>query len=225
MPSGPRILPGEDLRLATGTVIAVTRLLHNPPGPLVIPYAINATSRAASKWKAGCVFVINNSVFSGLGYSMDIIDTVPTLYKNSFRTSDTLNEGATTAVATANNRVSGAATTILGQTTLNQWDMYEMSLSSDKKITLYEGGAKITQNPVQSSPPGDYAITRLVINPGVTMDPQDLTTNSDCEIAEVLVFNRVLTDAERKMIEGYLAWKWGINDYLPILHPYRDGYP
>ena len=34
------------------------------------------------------------------------------------------------------------------------------------------------------------------------------------EIAEIMVFDRMLPKAERQMIEGYLAHKWGILDDL-----------
>jgi hypothetical protein len=42
------------------------------------------------------------------------------------------------------------------------------------------------------------------------------TYNTGMDYCEILYYNRVVTEAERKMIEGYLAWKWGIakNDYI-----------
>lgn len=37
---------------------------------------------------------------------------------------------------------------------------------------------------------------------------------------EVISFANALSDIERQQLEGYLAWKWGINSSLPITHPY-----
>jgi len=37
---------------------------------------------------------------------------------------------------------------------------------------------------------------------------------------EVLIFNTPLTIDQRQQIEGYLAWKWGINNLLPSTHFY-----
>lgn len=37
---------------------------------------------------------------------------------------------------------------------------------------------------------------------------------------EVLVYNNSLSTSNRQIIEGYLAWKWGINRLLPTTHPY-----
>lgn len=48
-------------------------------------------------------------------------------------------------------------------------------------------------------------------------------TNSIFSIAyikEAIGFTRSLSTSEFKKIEGYLAWKWGINTYLPTSHRY-----
>jgi hypothetical protein len=39
-------------------------------------------------------------------------------------------------------------------------------------------------------------------------------------ISEILVYNTALNTSQRQAIEGYLAWKWGLNGSLPITHPY-----
>ena len=39
-------------------------------------------------------------------------------------------------------------------------------------------------------------------------------------IYEVIVYNTAVSNTERQQIEGYLAWKWGIQQYLPSNHPY-----
>jgi hypothetical protein len=52
-----------------------------------------------------------------------------------------------------------------------------------------------------------------------------LTYNLNGDIAEILVYFATLTDAQRQQIEGYLAWKWGIQANLPTNHPYKAGPP
>jgi Concanavalin A-like lectin/glucanases superfamily len=42
----------------------------------------------------------------------------------------------------------------------------------------------------------------------------------DGYISEVLVYNSVLTTTQRQAVEGYLAWKWGLQGSLPSTHPY-----
>jgi hypothetical protein len=41
-------------------------------------------------------------------------------------------------------------------------------------------------------------------------------------IAEILVYSKALMVADRQRIEGYLAWKWGLQSQLPALHPYSN---
>ena len=40
-------------------------------------------------------------------------------------------------------------------------------------------------------------------------------------IAEILHYNRELTRIQRQQLEGYLAWKWGIQANLPANHPFK----
>jgi hypothetical protein len=52
------------------------------------------------------------------------------------------------------------------------------------------------------------------------------STNSyQSYLAEVVVFNTGLTQANRQLVEGYLAWKWGMQSLLPVIHPYYSAGP
>jgi len=44
-------------------------------------------------------------------------------------------------------------------------------------------------------------------------------------IAEIIVLPVAASDAVRETIEGYLAWKWGLEGSLPTGHPYKDAAP
>lgn len=48
---------------------------------------------------------------------------------------------------------------------------------------------------------------------------------SNDTFGEVLGYNRILNNVERQKIEGYLAWKWGLNNLLPTAHPYFSAAP
>jgi len=48
--------------------------------------------------------------------------------------------------------------------------------------------------------------------------PPQFYMNGD--IAELLVYNRALSTPDRQTVEGYLAWKWGLQSNLPVTHPY-----
>jgi len=42
---------------------------------------------------------------------------------------------------------------------------------------------------------------------------------------EIIFYNSVLSTNDRQKIEGYLAWKWGIQASLPVGHPYKSAAP
>jgi len=45
------------------------------------------------------------------------------------------------------------------------------------------------------------------------------------DIGDLIVYNSVLTTTQRQQVEGYLAWKWGLQTYLPGAHPYYSTSP
>lgn len=45
------------------------------------------------------------------------------------------------------------------------------------------------------------------------------------EIAEICIFNSALTTGDRQKVEGYLAWKYGLQAQLPVGHPYLSAAP
>ena len=45
------------------------------------------------------------------------------------------------------------------------------------------------------------------------------------DLAEVVIYSTALTTAQRQQVEGYLAWKWGLQTYLPNTHPYYSTNP
>jgi hypothetical protein len=51
-------------------------------------------------------------------------------------------------------------------------------------------------------------------NPGAAIYPLTGT------ISEILVYNATLSNTDRQIVEGYLAWKWGLQSSLPTSHPY-----
>jgi hypothetical protein len=46
----------------------------------------------------------------------------------------------------------------------------------------------------------------------------------DADINEI-VFTGNLSDPDRQKMEGYIAWKWGLEGSLPVGHPYKNSAP
>lgn len=51
------------------------------------------------------------------------------------------------------------------------------------------------------------------------------TGSASGDAAELCWFNEALSTSDRQKVEGYLAWKWGLDSYLPKSHPYGSGPP
>ena len=81
---------------------------------------------------------------------------------------------------------------------------------------------------------GNYIDTQLQSAPGVINDLGDTVTvggrtdgfaYGNISVNEVMIFDTDLTDPQRKEVEGYLAWKWGLRANLPAGHPYSTAAP
>ena len=48
---------------------------------------------------------------------------------------------------------------------------------------------------------------------------------ANASLYEIIVYNSDVTDNQRQQIEGYLAWKWGLQGNLPSDHPYKTAAP
>jgi len=69
----------------------------------------------------------------------------------------------------------------------------------------------------------DWSVATWSINAGA-----DRTQNSRSHngyIAEIVVFETALEEDVENMVEGYLAWKWGLQGLLPGDHPYKSAAP
>lgn len=47
----------------------------------------------------------------------------------------------------------------------------------------------------------------------------------DADVAEIIAISSAVDTTTRQLIEGYLAWKWGLESNLPSGHPYEFGPP
>jgi hypothetical protein len=45
------------------------------------------------------------------------------------------------------------------------------------------------------------------------------------DIAEIVLINAKDSTSDRQKMEGYLAWKWGLEGDLPVGHPYKSAAP
>ena len=95
------------------------------------------------------------------------------------------------------------------------WDLFSHTRTQNSAFTFnYNGTSSYSGSSSFNGPlPG------LTVNPGGGGEP------SDCDIAEVILYNSVLTTLQVQQLEGYLAWKWGLQGNLPAGHPYKNAPP
>lgn len=68
---------------------------------------------------------------------------------------------------------------------------------------------------------GASTVTRAII--GAEKDGAANFLNGD--IGEIIIVDGAPDTATRQLIEGYLAWKWGLEANLPSGHPYKSAAP
>ena len=93
------------------------------------------------------------------------------------------------------------------------WDMFSHSRTAGSAYTFNWNG---TSTYTGASSSGNN-MTGLAINQS--------GENSDCDVAEIVLYSSVLTTLQIQIIEGYLAWKWGLQTNLPVGHPYKSSAP
>jgi hypothetical protein len=119
-----------------------------------------------------------------------------------------------------NNNTAGAS--ITNAASLQNLSIIGNTIASSGLINTYINGA------IQASAP--TSATRTTPAAGFTIGGEGSTAalntyTSACRIYEILVFNSVLTSTQRQQIEGYLAWKWGIQASLATNHLYYGSSP
>lgn len=91
------------------------------------------------------------------------------------------------------------------------------TVSGSTGIPYYNGIAQNSKN--------FRTINFDVLTVGFTWDTSQGGQTFFGEIGEVLQYNVTLSPFDRQKVEGYLAWKWGMQTSLPALHPFRSSRP
>lgn len=89
-------------------------------------------------------------------------------------------------------------------TTINGWDNGNLFSSTNANV----------------SQPLNIGTTFAYIGVGQVNNALYIPFYLNGQICEIVGYNRVLTTSERQQVEGYLAWKWGLQTNLPATHPY-----
>jgi hypothetical protein len=89
--------------------------------------------------------------------------------------------------------------------------MFYGSMASNRTITASKNG---TISLTAASPAGNESIITTVGNNSVGLQPYG-------QLHELIIYSTTLSLIQRQQLEGYLAWKWGLQSNLPGNHPFK----
>lgn len=124
----------------------------------------------------------------------------------------------------SNHQQSSKTSTNMLQNRINMWQGLLTQNTSPTSYTEWRNGTSV---PITDQPQNASGFKRISEDSNIS-DGTVYIGGADHDnigwtgyIHEVVVYNRKLSDAERTMVEGYLAWKWGFQAYLATGHPYK----
>jgi hypothetical protein len=168
-------------------------------------YFKGALVNSGSTLTAFSVYLINSSSYSVvriLSLARDgLSDFNSTLYVAALQRS-------------TNNMISFRNFTTLGTIagSLNTPALMTTQFTGSSNTVFLNGNAGTT---VASS--GNFGYSNYVLG---SSSGEESLVNLNGSIAEVIVYHSALSTTQRQQVEGYLAWKWGLQGSLPLTHPY-----
>ncbi len=103
-------------------------------------------------------------------------------------------------------------------TTFEDMSIHEIAISmTDTRIDLYQDGDLLDTDASFTESVANDGTQEGVIGATQFLDDEDL--NGD--MCEVIVLKQEPDIITRQKMEGYLAWKWGLQGSLPVGHPFK----
>jgi hypothetical protein len=162
---------------------------------------------------SGAVFpTYTNSQISFFGLVKGVLNGDMFISLNSFQYF-ALNINATSIAGNLGrpNATTTFTNSAINNTTNGGYNLLELIADSNGTGTIYGNGTAY-----QTS-----AITPLPYFQNDSMVFTRDTLVTDNYILEVVAYRNALTALERQQVEGYIMWKWGLQNNLPLNHRYR----
>ena len=86
---------------------------------------------------------------------------------------------------------------------------------------LYVNGSTI----VQFGSTGNFGYSNYSVGCGIYSIANNTIDTWTGFVGEVILYRSALTTPQQQQVEGYLAWKWGLQANLPANHPYKNASP
>jgi hypothetical protein len=104
----------------------------------------------------------------------------------------------------------------------NTWEMIE---SINKDPNASNTMSYYTNGTLRAS--GGNTTTNLTVTDTLYLNGRNNTNTLSYPtyIAEIIIYNVALSNSQRQQVEGYLAWKWGLQGSLPSNQPFKNAGP
>jgi hypothetical protein len=113
--------------------------------------------------------------------------------------------------------VEGNPSILSGPSSDSAWDFFSHTRTQNSSYLFNYNGTTTGSSSSSFNGP----LTGLAINTGGAAAGE----TSDCDVAEIILYNSQVTTQQVQTVEGYLAWKWGLQANLPANHPYKNSPP
>ena len=98
------------------------------------------------------------------------------------------------------------------------------NLTTWRIVTTWVSGSTLTPYVDGTAQTNKVGTTRAFSNLNLGSYPgSPLSQPWNGDAGEIIIYSSALPTAQRQTVEGYLAWKWGLQTSLPSPHPYRYG--
>jgi hypothetical protein len=108
--------------------------------------------------------------------------------------------------------------TILSSTAINTGAGFICEFIRNSTSGLFENFVNGTSQGSVTGGTGARTTSQIVIGAIQTLGAGTFFNGS---MFEIITYTSVLTTKQRQQLEGYLAWKWGLQGSLPSTHPYK----
>jgi hypothetical protein len=99
------------------------------------------------------------------------------------------------------------------------YNMIMATIQSGQQVVYLNGTSQSSTTEALSSSTTPALYLGVYYNAG---SPSEFYGGS---IGELIVYNSFLNTSQRQQVEGYLAWKWGLQGNLPANHPFKNYRP
>ena len=92
-------------------------------------------------------------------------------------------------------------------------------------LTIYRNGTVLTTSTATYTIPNATSVTNCTLGSWIQGGTVQDSGTTNFQLGELTYYNVALTITQRQQVEGYLAWKWGLQASLPGSHPYASTNP